>query len=173
MFSWTEISDREVFLNYKRGELMNLIIVLKQDFMPCYFLIANDHCTLKFDLVCEKKWLRSTLQSVYFVGYLFGSIVFGVISDRFILVSSDIGCSGKVGNLRSLWFDLSLISRNISDCCTSKRHRYSFSVFPHRRYSCTVHSSAFILCKMASSKYLRRPFGSSGIIAVVIARNKG
>ncbi|XP_029643937.1 organic cation transporter protein-like [Octopus sinensis] len=37
----------------------------------------------EFDLVCEKKWLRSTLQSVYFVGYLFGSIVFGVISDRF------------------------------------------------------------------------------------------
>ncbi|XP_029643935.1 organic cation transporter protein-like [Octopus sinensis] len=37
----------------------------------------------EFDLVCEKKWLKSTLQSVYFVGYLIGSIVFGVLSDRF------------------------------------------------------------------------------------------
>ncbi|CAI9731807.1 organic cation transporter protein-like [Octopus vulgaris] len=37
----------------------------------------------EFDLVCERKWLKSTLQSMYFAGYLIGSIVFGVLSDRF------------------------------------------------------------------------------------------
>ncbi|XP_036364181.1 organic cation transporter protein-like [Octopus sinensis] len=37
----------------------------------------------EFDLVCERKWLKSTLQSVYFAGYLVGSIVFGALSDRF------------------------------------------------------------------------------------------
>ncbi|XP_029644290.1 organic cation transporter protein-like [Octopus sinensis] len=35
----------------------------------------------EFDLVCERKWLKSTLQSVYFAGYLVGSIVFGALSD--------------------------------------------------------------------------------------------
>ncbi|CAI9731796.1 organic cation transporter protein-like [Octopus vulgaris] len=38
---------------------------------------------LQFDLVCERKWLKSTLQSVHFAGYLVGSIVFGILCDRF------------------------------------------------------------------------------------------
>ncbi|XP_014774902.1 organic cation transporter protein [Octopus bimaculoides] len=38
----------------------------------------------EFDLICERKWLKSTLQSVYFVGYLVGSIVFGILCDRFV-----------------------------------------------------------------------------------------
>ncbi|CAI9731809.1 organic cation transporter protein-like [Octopus vulgaris] len=37
----------------------------------------------EFDLVCERKWLKSTLQSVYFFGYLSGCIVFGILPDRF------------------------------------------------------------------------------------------
>ncbi|XP_029644289.1 organic cation transporter protein isoform X3 [Octopus sinensis] len=37
----------------------------------------------EFDFVCERKWLKSTLQSVYFVGYLCGSIIFGALADRF------------------------------------------------------------------------------------------
>ncbi|CAI9731806.1 organic cation transporter protein-like [Octopus vulgaris] len=37
----------------------------------------------EFDLVCERKWLKSSLQSAYFSGYLVGSIVFGALSDRF------------------------------------------------------------------------------------------
>ncbi|CAI9732225.1 organic cation transporter protein-like [Octopus vulgaris] len=67
MFLWTEISDREFFYSCKRGESKNEANAVRQE----------------FDLVCEKKWLKSTLQSVYFVGYLIGSIVFGVLSDRF------------------------------------------------------------------------------------------
>ncbi|XP_029643865.2 solute carrier family 22 member 3-like [Octopus sinensis] len=36
----------------------------------------------EFDLVCERKWLKSTLQSVYFAGYLVGSFVTGILADR-------------------------------------------------------------------------------------------
>ncbi|CAI9731794.1 Hypothetical predicted protein [Octopus vulgaris] len=35
----------------------------------------------EFDLVCERKWLKSTLQSVYFAGYLVGSFVTGILAD--------------------------------------------------------------------------------------------
>ncbi|XP_014786502.1 organic cation transporter protein isoform X2 [Octopus bimaculoides] len=56
--------------------------------IPCSygrkFLTENFSTVVsEFDLVCGKKWLKSTLQSVYFVGYLIGSIIFGVLSDRF------------------------------------------------------------------------------------------
>ncbi|XP_036364175.1 organic cation transporter protein isoform X2 [Octopus sinensis] len=47
--------------------------------------LTEDFSTIvsEFDLVCERKWLRSTLQSVYFAGSLLGAIIFGVLSDRF------------------------------------------------------------------------------------------
>ncbi|XP_036364450.1 solute carrier family 22 member 7-like [Octopus sinensis] len=37
----------------------------------------------EFDLVCERKWLKCTSQSVFFSGFLVGSIIHGILSDRF------------------------------------------------------------------------------------------
>ncbi|XP_036364448.1 organic cation transporter protein-like [Octopus sinensis] len=47
--------------------------------------LTEDFSTIvsEFNLVCERKWLRSTLQSVYFAGCLLGAIIFGIFSDRF------------------------------------------------------------------------------------------
>ncbi|XP_067119554.1 organic cation/carnitine transporter 2-like [Centruroides vittatus] len=37
----------------------------------------------KWDLVCEKSWLPSLAQSLYFVGYLISIPIFGQLSDKF------------------------------------------------------------------------------------------
>ncbi|XP_076352142.1 organic cation transporter protein-like isoform X2 [Tachypleus tridentatus] len=37
----------------------------------------------KWNLVCEREKLRSFMQTSYMIGFLFGSIVFGTLSDRF------------------------------------------------------------------------------------------
>ncbi|XP_064635292.1 organic cation transporter protein-like [Lineus longissimus] len=37
----------------------------------------------QFDLVCDREWLTSMTQSVYFMGFLFGCSFFGAISDGF------------------------------------------------------------------------------------------
>jgi len=43
------------------------------------------HTTLTEDwgMVCDRKFFRGTTQTVYFLGYLIGSIVMGILSDRF------------------------------------------------------------------------------------------
>lgn len=38
---------------------------------------------IDFDLVCSRNWLKATVQSVYMVGMLVGSYLFGDLSDRF------------------------------------------------------------------------------------------
>lgn len=38
---------------------------------------------IDYELVCERAWLRATVQSVYMVGMLVGSYLFGDLSDRF------------------------------------------------------------------------------------------
>ncbi|CDW56042.1 Organic cation transporter protein [Trichuris trichiura] len=37
----------------------------------------------EWDLVCDKKWVRSFVQSVYYIGQFFGSYICGRLSDRF------------------------------------------------------------------------------------------
>lgn len=37
----------------------------------------------EFELVCERKWLKSTSKSVFFAGRLVGAVVFGQLADRF------------------------------------------------------------------------------------------
>lgn len=37
----------------------------------------------QWDLVCEAKALRDVAQSIYMAGVLLGSILFGVLSDRY------------------------------------------------------------------------------------------
>ena len=37
--------------------------------------------TLQMNLVCEKRWIRAVLQSIYMVGVLVGAIVLGPLAD--------------------------------------------------------------------------------------------
>ncbi|CAH1774990.1 unnamed protein product [Owenia fusiformis] len=37
----------------------------------------------EWDLVCGRKWMKSTLQSIFFAGRLFGAVFFGFVADRF------------------------------------------------------------------------------------------
>ncbi|KAL1226617.1 Organic cation transporter protein [Trichinella spiralis] len=37
----------------------------------------------KWSLVCDQKWVRSFIQSVYYIGQFFGSFICGTMSDRF------------------------------------------------------------------------------------------
>ncbi|XP_029644257.1 organic cation transporter protein-like isoform X1 [Octopus sinensis] len=53
----------------------------------------------EFDLACEKEWLKNLPVSVMFTGFLFGNLLFGIISDKFgrfkAFCVSDILCIGS------------------------------------------------------------------------------
>lgn len=56
--------------------------------MPCdaYVYDTSTYKTsavIDYELVCDRAWLRATVQSVYMVGMLVGSYLFGDLSDRF------------------------------------------------------------------------------------------
>ncbi|XP_078580901.1 organic cation transporter protein-like [Branchiostoma floridae x Branchiostoma japonicum] len=39
--------------------------------------------SIEFDLVCQRKWLNNLAQSILMIGVLFGSVLFGDLSDRY------------------------------------------------------------------------------------------
>lgn len=54
-------------------------------------------------MVCDRSFLRSNVQSIYFCGYLFGSIILGSLADRFgrrpiMLISFILILTGFIGS---------------------------------------------------------------------------
>lgn len=43
----------------------------------------KDTLTEKLSMVCDRKYLRVNLQNIYFSGYLVGSLVLGILADKF------------------------------------------------------------------------------------------
>ena len=41
-------------------------------------------------MVCDRVTYRSWVQMIYFVGYMIGSIFFGILADKFVVYSQEI-----------------------------------------------------------------------------------
>ncbi|PKK17148.1 solute carrier family 22 member 6-like [Columba livia] len=60
----------------------------------------------EWDLVCEAKALRDVAQSIYMAGVLLGSILFGVLSDRYCMEWIPTGARAVVGTINGYSYTL-------------------------------------------------------------------
>ncbi|KAK7071333.1 hypothetical protein SK128_003957 [Halocaridina rubra] len=75
-YVWSDITEEPLQRHNDSMKLMCLDYVYDKS-------VYATSAVIDYELVCDRAWLRATVQSLYMVGMLIGSYLFGDLSDRF------------------------------------------------------------------------------------------
>ncbi|XP_048514305.1 organic cation transporter protein-like isoform X2 [Athalia rosae] len=78
--SWSQC---EKYVNFTDAETMNSTSTVKCSSFVYDKSIYELTTTTEFNLVCNKSWMRATVDSLLMVGIMLGALIFGGLSDKF------------------------------------------------------------------------------------------
>ncbi|KAB7508125.1 Organic cation transporter protein [Armadillidium nasatum] len=107
---------------------------------------------IDYNLVCGRSWMRSTVQSLFMVGTLFGSNFFGHLSDRFLLGATLQG--------------IFLIAYVIMMEMVGKTKRVVVGILAHAFYSIAFFTGALIAYLVTSWRWLQVAYTLPAILFI-------